>query len=255
MTLPFDEQGDGPALVLLHAGVADRGMWSAHMPVFAQAGYRVIAPDLPGFGEAGDTAGMSAPWSAVAGLLDELQAGPAHILGNSFGAAVALRVALLRPELAASLVLVSSSAPGVEPSPQLEAAWAKEEAALERGDRNAAAEAVVDTWTQPGADPQLREMIVRCQLRAYEIQHAAEEDPEAEDPLDEDPAALAAIAAPALVMVGELDMEDFQISAGVLASGMRDAGELTLPGVGHLAPLEAPEMFSTAALAFIAALA
>ena len=52
MTLPHDEAGDGPAVVLLHAGIADRTMWSEHLDSLAAAGFRVIAPDLPGFGEA-----------------------------------------------------------------------------------------------------------------------------------------------------------------------------------------------------------
>src|ERR1700755_1340973 len=49
--LPLDEAGTGSPLVLLHAGIADRSMWSAHLDPLAAAGYRVIAPDLPGFGE------------------------------------------------------------------------------------------------------------------------------------------------------------------------------------------------------------
>ncbi len=50
--LPHDELGSGPALVLLHAGIADRRMWSEHLAPLAEAGYRAIAIDLPGFGEA-----------------------------------------------------------------------------------------------------------------------------------------------------------------------------------------------------------
>ena len=51
MILPRDELGSGDPLVLLHAGIADRGMWRDLEP-FANAGYRVVAMDLPGYGDA-----------------------------------------------------------------------------------------------------------------------------------------------------------------------------------------------------------
>ena len=50
--LPYDEAGSGPAVMLLHAGVADRSMWDDTLPALAAAGFHAIAPDLPGFGEA-----------------------------------------------------------------------------------------------------------------------------------------------------------------------------------------------------------
>lgn len=52
MTLPHDDVGAGPALVLLHAGVADRRIWSEHLQPLAGAGFRALALDLPGFGDA-----------------------------------------------------------------------------------------------------------------------------------------------------------------------------------------------------------
>jgi pimeloyl-ACP methyl ester carboxylesterase len=63
-TLPCDEVGDGPPVVLLHAGVADRSMWSNVLPV---PGFRAIAPDLPGFGEAAVPPRPQAPWEDIAG--------------------------------------------------------------------------------------------------------------------------------------------------------------------------------------------
>ena len=63
--LPLDEAGTGPALVLLHAGIADRSMWSEQLSPLAAAGFRVIAPDLPGFGEMPEGQGPLAPWQDV----------------------------------------------------------------------------------------------------------------------------------------------------------------------------------------------
>jgi 3-oxoadipate enol-lactonase len=108
--LPHDEHGAGPAIVLLHAGVGDRGMWSEHMEPLAAAGYRVIAFDHPGFGEAAVSAGEDAPWVDVLAAIDELGIERAALVGNSFGGAVALRIAVLAPARAQSLVLVSAPA-------------------------------------------------------------------------------------------------------------------------------------------------
>lgn len=48
MTLPYSEFGDGSAMLLLHAGIADRRMWDEHLEPLAEAGHRVVAVDLPG---------------------------------------------------------------------------------------------------------------------------------------------------------------------------------------------------------------
>jgi 3-oxoadipate enol-lactonase len=137
--LPHDEAGSGPAVVLLHAGVADRSMWTEHMQPLADAGFRVLAFDLPGFGDAPVAdAGSSAPWDDVLGAMDELSVDRAALVGNSFGAAVALRAAVIAPERVWALALISAAAPRSDPSPELEAAWEAEGAALDRGDVEAA---------------------------------------------------------------------------------------------------------------------
>src|ERR1700755_2392164 len=132
--LPYDEAGTGRPLVLLHAGIADRSMWSDHLAPLAAAGYRAIAPDLPGFGESPEGPGPLAPWADVLAFLDELGIGEAALVGDSFGAAVALRVAVVAPERARALTLISARAEEIEASDRLRAVWAAEEEAVERDD-------------------------------------------------------------------------------------------------------------------------
>src|SRR5437763_35214 len=103
--LPYDEAGSGPAVVLLHAGVLDRRMWAAHLEPLAAAGYRAIAPDLPGFGDAPVPAAYT-EWLDVLETLDTLGVERAVLVGNSFGGAMALRVAAVAPERVRGLVLV-----------------------------------------------------------------------------------------------------------------------------------------------------
>lgn len=83
--------------------------------------------------------------------MDALDVDRAALVGNSFGGAVALRVAVAAPARVATLALISTPVPGIEPSAELQAAWQPEESALERGDVEAAVAAVVDAWTLPDA--------------------------------------------------------------------------------------------------------
>jgi pimeloyl-ACP methyl ester carboxylesterase len=240
--LPHDDVGAGFPVVLLHAGVADRGMWSDLLPAIAAAGYRAIAPDLPGFGDA-PVAQVQAPWLDVLETLDALGAGRAALVGNSFGAAVALSVALVAPERVAALALVSAPAPGIGPSAELAAAWEAEESALERGDIDAAVAAVVDAWTLRDAPQALRDRLAAMQRRAMEAQLAAGEVAEEADPLEDPSADFGRLTMPALVAVGELDKPDFLHGAETLARRLPSARHVVIAGSGHLAPLEQPEAF------------
>jgi pimeloyl-ACP methyl ester carboxylesterase len=241
--LPFDAVGEGPAVVLLHAGIADRSMWADHLGPLAGHGYRVVAMELPGFGEAPLVPGEQAPWADVLQTMDELGIERAALVGNSFGGAVALRVAVVAPERVWALALISAPAPGLEPSPELEAAWKAEEEALERGDVDAAVAAVVDAWTLPGAPDDVRDRVAAMQRRTYELQGDAAGGAEAVDPLESRPDALTRLSVPALVAAGELDKRDFLEGAAVLAEALPGARHVVIEGAGHLAPLETPDAF------------
>ncbi len=220
MLLPGDEVGSGPAIVLLHAGIADRTMWSEHLEPLAAAGLRAVALDLPGFGEAPVDDPGAPEWESVAETMDALSIDHAVLVGNSFGGAVALRTALVAPERISALVLVSAPPPLLEPSPELAAVWEAEEAALERGDLDAAVAAVVEAWTLPDASPELRRRVAVMQRRALELQTKAE-PAEISDPLEQDPQALGSIATPTLVLAGERDMPG--LSAGSRVDRGRNA--------------------------------
>jgi pimeloyl-ACP methyl ester carboxylesterase len=250
MILPHDEIGTGPAIVLLHAGIVDRRMWSEHLEPLADEGRRVLALDLPGFGDAPAAGSAAGPWGDVIETLDALEVGRCALAGNSFGAAIAQRVALLAPERLTALVLVSAPPEGVAPSPRLLAVWDAEEAALERGDLDGAVEGVLDAWTLPDASAHLREHVAQMQRRALELQAGAPEQ-ELEDPLNENPAALAGLSVPSLISVGEHDMEDFHQAAEVLARWLPDAERATIAAAGHLAPLERPTEFRVLLLDFL----
>jgi 3-oxoadipate enol-lactonase len=251
IVLPYDEAGTGKPVVLLHAGVGDRTMWREHLEPLAGAGLRVLAIDLPGFGEAPIRPGPQAPWEDVLRTLRELEVERAALVGNSFGAAVALRAAAVAPAAVTGLVLVSVPPLAGETSPELEAAWTAEGAALDRGDIDGAVAAVVEAWTQPGAPAELRERIASMQRRALEAQVAAGDVEEAADPLERHPEALAKLEMPVLLVTGEHDMPDFKRSAEELTATLPQARSVEINGAGHLAPLEDPLAFRDLLLDFL----
>jgi pimeloyl-ACP methyl ester carboxylesterase len=251
MTLPHDEGGSGPAVVLLHAGIADRSMWAEHLQPLAAAGYRAVAVGLPGFGDVMPAGGEQAPWNDVLQTMDELSIEQAALVGNSFGGAVALRMALVAPQRVSALALISAPAPGIEPSAELKAIWQAEEEALERGETDAAVEAVVAGWTLPGAPAELRDRVAAMQRRTFECQPDDGEWIEAPDPVDEHPEALGELALPTLVAAGEHDLPDFRQGADELARTLPGARHTVLRGAGHLAPLETPQAFRELLIGFL----
>ncbi len=244
MILPCEERGSGPALVLLHAGVADRRMWRDMLDPLAAAGVRALAPDLPGYGEAPPPQEPAAPWLDVLDTIDAFGIERFALAGNSFGALIAKRVAVLAPDRVRALALISpppEETEEQEPSPQLAAAWEREEQALEQGDIEGAVEAVVDAWVLPDAPAEQRELVASMQRRALEVQAAAGEVPYGPDPVELDPGAFPRLGCPVALGVGEHDMADFRQAAASLAAELPGATLRTIEGAGHLAPLERPD--------------
>jgi pimeloyl-ACP methyl ester carboxylesterase len=105
----YDEQGQGDPLVLLHGGAVDARFFEHNVAALAEH-YRVITTDLWGHGRTADRDGpftLDSFASDVAELIERVGGGPAHVLGHSIGAAVALILALRRPELVRKLVEIS----------------------------------------------------------------------------------------------------------------------------------------------------
>jgi 2-hydroxy-6-oxonona-2,4-dienedioate hydrolase/4,5:9,10-diseco-3-hydroxy-5,9,17-trioxoandrosta-1(10),2-diene-4-oate hydrolase len=106
------EAGDGPPVVMLHGGgpgASGVSNYSRNIDSLAEH-FRVIVPDMPGYGRSAKGVDQSDPFGYLAdmirGLLDELGVGTAHLIGNSYGGAAALRLALDTPHRVDKLVLM-----------------------------------------------------------------------------------------------------------------------------------------------------
>lgn len=111
---PFLEGGKraGEPLVLLHGYAGDKDNWALYLPFFRRR-YRLICPDLPGFGENDRSLGRGYDSASQADrlvrFLDALGINRCHLAGNSMGGMIALRVGLDFPERIRSLTLIDNA--------------------------------------------------------------------------------------------------------------------------------------------------
>ncbi len=107
-----NHDSDLPGVVLIHGSGMDRTTWQMQTRWLAHHGYRVAAIDLPGHGLSTGEPLQSIPemgdW--LAGLVHELNLGPAHLVGFSLGTFIALEAAAQDPTCAESLVLIGTAA-------------------------------------------------------------------------------------------------------------------------------------------------
>ena len=229
--------GSGPAVVLIHAGVADGRMWDATRDGLSDA-WTVVVPDLRGFGDS-PVPPADAVWTNsgdVLDLLDHLGIAEAAVVGASYGGGVAIEVAATAPDRVTRLVLLAPSVAGMEPSETRRAFGDEEDALLEAGDVEGATELNIRTWLGPEADDTARALVHDMQKRAFDVQLAA--DPDAEpQAVDTDPSR---ISAPTTIVVGAHDLPDFAPTARWLREAVPTAELVELDWAGHLPTLERP---------------
>jgi 3-oxoadipate enol-lactonase len=243
-SIAYDEAGSGHPLLLVHAGIANRHMWDPVWEALA-ARYRVIRPDLRGFGDSPVAKESFTNWHDLARLLRHLDAVPAHVIGVSMGGGAALDLALAEPYKVERLVLSAPGLGGWEWSDQLRADWDAEESAWQRRYLDEVAWANVRTWIDGPlrgreAAPELRQAVFDMYRPALDLQAVeGAMDGEALEPLAAD--RLAEVAAPTLVIVGELDQPDMMKIGEHLARAIPHARLVRMPGVSHLPPMEDAE--------------
>lgn len=126
------EAGVGDPVVLIHGsgpGVTSYANWRLVLPALAE-NFRVLAPDMVGFGFSERPAnieyGLQTWADQVVGLMDTLELSKAHLVGNSFGGAIALRIATQHPDRVGKLVLMGSMGVPFPITEGLERVWGYE---------------------------------------------------------------------------------------------------------------------------------
>jgi 3-oxoadipate enol-lactonase len=256
MSVWHDVQGEGPAVVLVHAGIADSRMWEPQLRSFPKS-HTVIRLDLPGFGNSAIEVNPVSYRGSVGEALDASGAEQAAVVGTSLGGMVALDFALDSPERVSALVLVGAGTDDHDYSEEMQAFDAAEEAAIAKGDLDAAVNANLDFWvagprrTLEEVDPKIRQLVADMQLQAFRQSKGHEDlravrlDPPASQRLGE-------VKVPTLVVTGDEDVDDIRVMGDRLARDIPGAERATIAEAAHLPNLEQPDEFDRLVLGFLA---
>jgi 3-oxoadipate enol-lactonase len=242
-------------VVLIHAGIADSRMWAPQLESFVPE-HHVIAPDLSGFGASPYQSDVVDFRAEVREAMDAAGMERAAVVGTSLGGMVALGLALETPERVSGLVLVGAGIDDHEWSPEMEELDNAETGALERGDRDAAAESQLAWVTGPrrprdAVDPNVLELVTAMQHTIYDLQEGHEVRSKRLDP----PASqrLGEVSVPTLVLMGDEDFDDILRIGDRLAAEIPGAERATIADAAHLPNLERPDEFDRIVLGFLAA--
>lgn len=248
---------DGPVVLLIHGFPFDRAMWRLQVPALTGAGYRVVVPDLPGFGHSGDPTRKEIPLPSVDAiaselvmLLDRLRIAKAVVVGFSMGGYVALAFAQQAARRLSGLSLIDTRA-----EPDTPEGKAKREATIaqvqQQGPRALAMAMLAGQLTET---TRKGELLLTEEVRAMMLRQpkascvaalqAMRDRPDRRDLLPK-------LDCPVLVLVGDHDEVTPVDSAKAMASAAKHAELHVIDGAAHLSPMEQPDQVNDHLLAWL----
>jgi 3-oxoadipate enol-lactonase len=249
------EDGARAPVVLSHALGLDLTMWDGLARRLAEAGHPVLRYDQRGHGASSVPPGpyaMDALVDDAARLVREWGRGPVAFVGLSMGGMVAQGMAVKHPELLRGIVVANSTARYPEAAAPN---WAQRIAAVESGGMPAVVEGVLERYFSAGfraAHPQVvaryRDTLLRSDAAGYVACCRAVATV---DWLDR----LGAVALPALVIAGALDVGATPAMSQAIAERIRGSRLVVLDDVAHLSSAERPEAFASLVTEFVGRLA
>lgn len=249
----------GDPMVLVHGSWGDHQNWAAAVPALARS-FRVLTYDRRGHSRSERPVGQGSVCEDVAdlaALLEELGHSPAHVVGNSFGASILLRLAAERPELFRSLIVHEPPLFGLltdEPNAKHALAAVQERisavvALLTAGEWTEGARQFVETIAfGPGAWVELPEEVRETFVFNAPTWLDEVHDPEA---LELDLLGLRRFSAPALLTIGDQSAPFFPLVVDRVAAAMPHARMRTYAGAGHVPHLSHPEEYVRVVTEFI----
>ncbi len=243
MTAPKESTGarkERPALVFLHGFALDSRMWKKQVEAFS-GDHRILTLDLPGFGPQARELGEVDPAADVLRAMDVAKIDRGHLVANSFGAAVASDFALQHRDRVRSLTLTGPLLLGRRTGIE---AWSRCVALAAEGDKATAAEIWLDDPLFEGIRQneelfeELRQIVLDYGGGHWTGRIGSRwSDP---DPVP----SLRKLDVPALIISGEMDIPSFMMMAEAYARTLPRARREIIPGAGHLANLERPDVFN-----------
>lgn len=242
------DKGNGPTLLLIHGLGATHADWQKQIDFFARV-FRVIAPDLRGHGDSEGEGPYTVDRLATdcSQLLDVLKIGPFFVMGHAMGGAIAMQLALFKPERVKKLVL-ADTLPSFVPNTfkkrwQL---WKRLWTLRFMGPEALAKQTAKQLFPKPEQEP-LRELTILRNNRTPKAAYLSLLSGLARWTVAD---RLTWLAMPTFVIVGENE----QISADeaqAFAESLPDGHCRTLEGARHHLPLEKPEDFNRVTMDFL----
>jgi pimeloyl-ACP methyl ester carboxylesterase len=253
--------GGSEPMVLVHGSWADHHIWAPVVPALSQS-FRVLTYDRRGHSQSERPTGQGSVHEDVADLAQLLEVrghAPAHVVGNSFGAAIALRLAARRPELLRSVIVHEPPLfPLLAGQPDGDAMLATiQERARE----------VISLLSAGQFEDGAREFMERVafgpgawaafsdEMKQTFVHNAPTFLDEAQDPeaLEADVDGLRRFLEPTLLTKGDQSPPMFPAVVDALAAVLPDAQRHTFRGAGHVPHLDHPDEFVGPITRFLAA--
>lgn len=241
--------GTGTPVIALHGSASTGAQWRS-LSEYLAVHFEVIAPDLAGYGRSGRPVARPTLAAEAAFLRPVLDAagGPVHLIGHSFGGAVALALAITVPDAVQSLTLIepaafrlllNDDATDRMLNTEIAAVAERVRTDLDAGQREKAAEAFIDYWNGVGAwarsSSHLQALILSAMDRVIENFTAL-----AAPGLTA--RALKTISVPTLVIAGLETPLPALRTAELVAETIAGAQLALIAGAGHMVPLTDPHI-------------
>lgn len=255
------DEGSGPPIVLLHAGIADLRAWDAMAPYLIDAGYRVIRYDQRSFGRTVTEDVEFSNRADVIAVMDACGVDRAALVGNSRGGMITFDTAIEFPDRIVAAIGVGAGIGGFDggATPEelelFELGEALEEA--DPVDADAVADFDVRFWVDgPGqpADrvPSAIRDLVREMDRAHNVPGVVDGQPIVLEPRAVD--RLAELVCPVLAVAGTLDASESVVTARHLETTAPNARAIIWDDVAHMIGMEQPKRLADAIIEFLAPL-
>jgi 3-oxoadipate enol-lactonase len=257
--IAFEVRGEGPAVVLIHEGIADSRMWDRELETLSGS-RRVLRYDIRGYGSSTLSPGAHSHARDLLAAMSAAGVDRGALVGCSLGGRIALEVAVAEPDRVAALVLVGAGLPGWDWSAEIEAYQRQEEELFEAGKLDEAVELNVRVWVDgperdpADVDPAVRERVRTMQRQIfdnYAQELAAGVEPSEELLVPDLRARLGEVRAPTLVVVGEVDQPDIHGIAERLHAEIPNARKAVIRAAAHIPNLERPEEFEQLVTGFL----
>ncbi len=254
--LYYEVTGEGPAFVMIHAGIADSRQWNNEFTYFAN-NYRVLRYDMRGYGRSEPAEGEFSHMGDLTALLEHLQIrGPLLMMGCSMGGGLAMDYTLAHPLGVKALIMVDAGPTGLELDVPTPPKFAEVEKAYNAGQLDRVAELETQIWfdgmgrTPEQVNQQTRQLVYEMNRQglSHDAKQLGQRLPDTPVPAVE---GLNQLRTPVLVIVGAHDTPYMLAAADYMAEKIPSARKVIIEDAAHLPNMDQPDEFRRVVTAFL----